>query len=87
MLGHPSIEKATKIYERKHKTRNPEEVAKQYCEFMCLKILSGGFSASAAQLSPGGEIDAFWHIHVLDTLGYRYVLLCSVSILSTMVYY
>jgi hypothetical protein len=54
---------------------------------MCLKILSGGFSASAAQLSPGGEIDAFWHIHVLDTLGYRYVLLCSVSILSTMVYY
>lgn len=70
MLEHESIKKARRIYDKKNRAHYSDEVAEQYCEFMCLKILSGDFSAATAKLSPGGKIDAFWHAHLLDTEGY-----------------
>jgi hypothetical protein len=70
MLDHASIEKAKRVYDKREKAHDSDEVADYYCEFMCLKILSGDFSAKAPKLSPGGKIDAFWHAHVLDTEGY-----------------
>lgn len=70
MLDHASIEKAMRVYKRKGKIYDAEEVAEQYCEFMCLKIMSGDFSAATAKLSPGDKVDSFWHVHLLDTEGY-----------------
>lgn len=73
MLGHGSIAKAMKFYETKREQHglDPKIIAKEYCEFLVLKIRSGDFSASESKLSPGGVIDEFWHGHILDTVGYR----------------
>jgi hypothetical protein len=70
MLEHASIKKAKRVYDKREKAHDSDEVAVHYCEFMCLKILSGDFSAADAELSPGGKVDAFWHAHLLDTKGY-----------------
>jgi hypothetical protein len=70
MLEHASIKKAIRVYQNRTKHYNPQKVAEQYCEFMCLKILQGDFAAATAKLSPGGKVDSFWHIHLLDTAGY-----------------
>jgi len=70
MLEHASIKKAIRVYQKRKKHYDPQKVAEQYCEFMCLKILQGDFAAATAKLSPGGKVDSFWHIHLLDTAGY-----------------
>ena len=69
MLEHESIAKAKRVYQQEY-TFDAEGIADEYCEFMVLKILSGDFSATNAKLSPGGAVDAFWHFHILDTVGY-----------------
>ncbi|KAL3798553.1 hypothetical protein HJC23_011857 [Cyclotella cryptica] len=72
MFDHASIKKAIRVHEKRYTHNNfSPVVAEQYCEFMCLKILEGDFAAAAAKLSPGVKIDSFWHIHLLDTAGYR----------------
>ena len=70
MLAHESIKKATRVFKETGTSFDADEIAEQYCEFMALKVLSGDFSAADAKLSPGGAIDAFWHSHILDTVGY-----------------
>ena len=70
MLEHESIAKAKRVYQQQEHAFDAEGIADEYCEFMVLKILSGDFSATNAKLSPGGAVDAFWHFHILDTVGY-----------------
>lgn len=70
MLAHDSIEKSKRIYDKRNRLHDSDEVAEQYCEFMCLKIKSKDYSAETAKLSPGDKVDAFWHAHLLDTKGY-----------------
>ena len=76
MMEHESIKKATLVFEETDafdeltEDEPAEEIAEEYCQFMALKILSGDFSAADAKLSPGGTVDAFWHCHILDTVGY-----------------
>ena len=70
MLEHASIKKAIRVYQKRKTQNDPQTVAEQYCEFMCLKILQGDFAAATAKLSPGGKVDSFWHTHLLDTAGY-----------------
>lgn len=72
MLKHESIEKAKRIYRKQQRARDNDvdDAAEQYCEFMCIKVKSADFSARLASLSPGGKVDLFWHVHLLDTRGY-----------------
>lgn len=80
MLEHESIKKAIRVYTHSETLGvwggsasslwEGSSVAREYCEFMALKILSGDFSAVDAKLSPGGVVDEFWHCHLLDTVGY-----------------
>jgi hypothetical protein len=71
MLQHDSIAKAKKVLVASNTASVcPDNIDEMYCEFMTLKIMSGDYDASKAQLSPGGTVDQFWHTHVLDTAGY-----------------
>ena len=69
-IEHESIGKAIRVYEQSETSLDAAQIAKEYCEFMTLKILSGDFGTADAKLSPGGSVDEFWHCHVLDTKGY-----------------
>lgn len=73
MLQHESIAKAKKVLAAMSSNTTavyPDNIDEMYCEFMTLKIMNEDYDASKAQLSPGGTVDQFWHIHVLDTAGY-----------------
>jgi len=70
MLQHDSIAKAKKVLASNTAAVYPDNIDEMYCEFMTLKITSGDYNPSAAQLSPGGIVDEFWHAHILDTAGY-----------------
>ena len=70
MVEHESIQKAIRVYKHSESYFDADEIAREYCQFVALKILSGDFSAAGAKLSPGGVVDDFWHCHVLDTVGY-----------------
>lgn len=46
-----------------------QQLVDEYLKFLVLKASSE--DTDATRLSPSGEIDSIWHLHILDTKGYR----------------